>query len=51
MCAEDWKVCSCVHGPLQLSAQGGSDVLLKIDNKDKFLLNSVLIAILLFYDK
>ena len=27
------------------------DVLWKIDNKDKFLLNSVLIAILLFYDK
>ena len=27
------------------------DVLWKIDNKVKFLLNSVLIAILLFYDK
>ena len=27
------------------------DVFLKIDNKDKFLLNSLLIATLLFYDK
>ena len=41
MCADPR---SCVHSV-------DLDVLVKIDNKDKFLLNSVLIVSSLFYDK